>query len=216
MLGYMCKLLNPNTCTLSQQVFGVVLSMHNDGYYTTKWLYKAISLLTEIGHVDILQYRNYVPSKVLSQIYKTHAKEVFVNSWRNRMSNLSKCDLYQLYKVEFEREKYFRVLQSKLSIALCKYRTSNHKLEVEKLRYVRPLIPRMERECTKCDLNETGNKIHHLLVCPNFAKLRNRPIPDRFTARVNLISLLNLMSNKNKRIITNLARFIYQTMTSYK
>ena len=69
---------------------------------------------------------------------------------------------------------------------------------------------------TKCDLNETGNEIHHLLVCPNFAELRNRSIPDRFTTRVNLISFLNLMSNKNKRIITNLARFIYQTMTSYK
>ena len=62
------------------------------------------------------------------------------------MSNLSKCDMYQLYKIEFEREKYFRVLQPKLSIVLCKYRTSNHKLEVEKLRYVRPTILRMKKK----------------------------------------------------------------------
>ena len=215
-VGYMCKLLNPNTNTLSRQVFGLVLNMYNDGYYTTKWLYKVVSLLTKIGHADVLQNRNYVPPKVLSQIYNAHAKEVFVNSWRNRMSNLSKCDMYQLYKIEFEREKYFRVLQPKLSIALCKYRTSNHKLEVEKLRYVRPPIPRMERKCTKCDLNETGNELHHLLVCPNFTELRNRFIPNRFTVRINLINFFNLMSNKNKRTITNLARFIYQTMNSYK
>ena len=96
MVGYMCKLLNPNTSTLSQQVSGVVLNMHNGVYYTTKWLYKVVSLPTKIGHADVLQNRNYVPPKVLSQIYKAHAKEVFVNSWRNRMSNLSKCDMYHI------------------------------------------------------------------------------------------------------------------------
>ena len=56
--------------------------MHNDGYYTTKWLYKVINLLKEIGHVDILQNLIYVPSAVLSQIYKPHAKENVVNNWR--------------------------------------------------------------------------------------------------------------------------------------
>ena len=215
MIGYMCKLLNPNTNTLSQQVLGLLSKMHNDGYYTTKWFYKVISLLTEMDYVDILQNMNYVPPKILSQVYKTKAKEVFVTNWRNRMSNLTKCDMYQLYKVDFEREKYLRVLQPNLAISLCKYRTSNHKLEVEKLRYVRPHIPRMDRKCTKCNLNETGNEIHHLLVCPIFEELRNRFIPNRFLTRVNLISFLNLMSNKNRRIIVNLARFIQHTMKSY-
>ena len=95
--------------------------MHNDGYYTTKWFYKVTSLLTEIGHVDILQNLIYVPPKVLSQIYKSHAKEHFVTNWRTRMSNLSKCDVYQLCKVDVEREKYLSVLLPKLAISICKY-----------------------------------------------------------------------------------------------
>ena len=123
--------------------------------------------------------------------------------------------MYQLYKEDFEREKYLSVLQPKLAIVMCKYHTSNHKLEVEKLRHVRPLIPRMERKSSMCYLNENGNKIHHLLVCPKFPELRTRFIPNRFLRRVNLISFKNLISNKNKRIMSNLAIFIYQTMSSY-
>ena len=104
----------------------------------------------------------------------------------------------------------------KLAIALCKYRTSNHKLEVETGRHTRPLIPRMDRKCSKCNLNETGNKIHHLMVCPKYLELRQKFIPQRFTNRVSLIRYLNLMSNKNTKILTNLARYIIETMKDYR
>ena len=82
------------------------------------------------------------------------------------MTKLSKCDLYQLLKTDFEREMNLTELSPKLAIALCKYRTSNHKLEVETGRHARPLIPRKDIKCNKCNLNENGNKIHHFNSLP--------------------------------------------------
>ena len=133
LVGYLSKILNQNTRTLSKQVFELAYKMHKDGYYTCKWMYKVVSILTEMNRLDILDNKICVPSNVLTQLYKTYAREKFIDSWKTRLANLSKCDLYQLYmyKVSFEQEKYLSVLPPNLATLLCKYRTSNHKLEVE-------------------------------------------------------------------------------------
>ena len=95
--------------------------MHTDGYYTCKWMYKVTSILTEMNHLDILNDKRFVPSRVLSQLYKTYARDKYIESWKTRLSRLSKCDLYQLYKVTFEQEKYLAVLPPNLAIVLCKF-----------------------------------------------------------------------------------------------
>ena len=129
-------------------------------------------MLTEIGFANIIDEGIFVPPKILTQVYKSRARDSFIVNWRVKMANLTKCDMYQLYKTTFEREKYLAEFTPKLAIALCRYRSSNHKLEVEKGRYVRPPIPRMKRKYTKCNLNETGYEIHHLMICPKFIDLR--------------------------------------------
>ena len=110
MLGYLGKLLNPSSKTLAKQVFEVVHRMHLDRYHTTNWLYKIVSMLTEIGHVNVINEKIFIPPKVLTQVYKSHAKDSFVQRWRDKMTKLSKCDLYQLFKTDFEREKYLTEL----------------------------------------------------------------------------------------------------------
>ena len=170
--------------------------MHTDGYYTCKWMYKVISILTEKNQLDILNDKIFVPSRALSQLYKTYAIDKFIESWKTRLARLPKCDLYQLYT---EQEKYLAVLPPNLAIVLCKHTTSNHKLEVETGRHVRPIIPRFERKCKRCNLNETGNEFHHLLVCPKFETLRLHLIPRKYTTRINLINFLNLMACKNRQ-----------------
>ena len=212
MVGYLSKMLNQNTRTLSKQVFELAYKMHKDGYYTCKWMYKVVGILTEMNRLEIIDNKIFVPSNVLTQVYKTYAREKFIDSWKTRLVNLTKCDLYQLYKVSFEQEKYLSVLPPNLATVLCKYRTSNHKLEVETGRHVRPIVPRFDRKCRKCELNETGNELHHLLVCPKYGTLRTRLIPRKYTIRINLNNFLNLMSCKNKQVMVNLARFIHESL----
>ena len=94
-----------------------------------------------------------------------------------------------------------RTLPDELVIALCKFRTSNHPLEVESKRYTRPLIPKFMRKCTHCNLNESGNEYHFLLVCHFFNDLRTKYIPLKYTNRVNFIKVLDLLSSKDKQVI---------------
>ena len=144
-----------------------------------------------------------------------HLKSRFVENWKLKLSQLNKCDLYCMYKTNFEREKYLGTLPPSLAIVLCQYRTSNHKLEVERLRYHRPFIPRFQRKCKKYALNETGNEFHHLLVCPKFSILREKHIKNKYTRKISLISLLNLLNSKNRKVMINLAIFIRESMKHY-
>ena len=107
-----------------------------------------------------------MPKKILANITYRQFREKIVGKWYGRMIELTKCDMYSLYKVKFEMEKYLADLNESLAIPLCKFRTSNHLLEVEKLRYIEPLIPKYQRICNKCNLQVVRNEFHNLLVCP--------------------------------------------------
>ena len=128
--------------------------------------------------LNILNDKNVYLVEYYYNCIKTYARDKFIESWKTRLARLSKCDLYQPYKVTFEQEKCLAVLPPNLAIVLCKFRTSNHKLEVETGRHVRPIIPRFERKCKRCNLNKTSNEFHHLLVCTKFETLRLCLIPE--------------------------------------
>ena len=53
-----------------------------------------------------------------------------------------------------------------------KFRTSNHKLAIETLRYTRPVIPREQRLCKCCDQSEIEDENHIIFVCKNYKDLR--------------------------------------------
>ena len=105
-----------------------------------------------------------------------------------------------------------RTLPDELVITFYKLRTSNHPLEVESKRYIRPLIPRFMRKCTHCNLNETGNEYHFLLVCPLFNDLRTKYIPLKYRNRVNSIKVLDLLSSKDKQVMLNLSKYIKESL----
>ena len=50
MIGFLSKMLNQNTNTLSKQVFELAYKMHTDGYYTCKWIYKVTSILEPLRY----------------------------------------------------------------------------------------------------------------------------------------------------------------------
>ena len=149
------------------------------------WLAGVIRYLIVLDLVEPLLGQPVIKTSIMKRIVKFRLKNKFLKSWSERISSLSKCDLYSMHKLRFEREKYLRTLPITLAITLCKFRTSNHPLEVEKLRYVRPIIPRRLRKCTMCNLNETGNEYHFLFICPRFEELRIKYIPNNFSRNVN-------------------------------
>ena len=216
MISYYASLKDPNNPTLAKKMFEIHRLMHESNVYTTNWLNCINNIANECGLVEYFNNDLFVNKKSIKIICKQKLKENFIKQWNNRLRNLSKCDLYYLFKNNFEQEKYLKILPYDLAIVLCRYRTSNHKLEVEKQRYDRPFVQRMDRKCTKCTLNETGNEYHHLLICPYFKDERKQFIDKKFTSKINFIKVLDLLESKNSKILYDLSIFIKITLKKYQ
>ena len=215
MCKYFCKLTVDNHATLASKMFSLVFHMHNNSFYKVKWLKKVKGLFDSLGYLFIFNNCKSFNPKFMYELIFSGLKNNFILKWKESLISHSKCDLYSLFKVNFVQEKYLSVLPPVLAISLCRYRCCNHKLEVESLRFTRPKIERHNRKCRKCDLNEIGNEIHHLLVCPAFEDLRIRYIEKRFHEEVSVHKFLNLMSCSKRKQLVNLSLFVRSSMSQY-
>ena len=86
------------------------------------------------------------------------------------------------------------------------FRTTNHKLPIEHGRWNN--IPRENRKCNLCNLEEIGDEFYYILNCPYFKQYRDIYIKKRYTKRPNIINFLGIMASTNKLNLTNLCKFI--------
>ena len=105
-------------------------------------------------------------------------------------------------------QQYWSNISNNIQQYCSNIKTSHHKLEIEKLRHVRPIIPRRERKCTNCNFNETGNEYHHILICPKFATQRSSLIPKYYHQHPNFHKFPNIMSSKSKALQIKLTKYI--------
>ena len=89
------------------------------------------------------------------------------NFWKYHTSSKRETKLNFYFKVKKNNyfEKYLDTLKKESREIVSKFRLSNHFLPIEKLRYQK--IPREERICPICDINEVGDEMHYLLKCKN-------------------------------------------------
>jgi hypothetical protein len=66
---------------------------------------------------------------------------------------------YRIFKTDFKFEEYFNILDEQNSLLLCKFRTTNHKLPIEKGRWSN--IPRENRYCELCQKNQIGYTLYN-------------------------------------------------------
>ena len=71
-----------------------------------KWLNKTQNIFTEFGRKDLLDSKSKLNPRVVCTALRYHLKNEYKVDWKHKLSNLSKCDTYSLYKVLFEQEKY--------------------------------------------------------------------------------------------------------------
>ena len=69
-------------------------------------------------------------------------------------------------------------------------------------------IPRENRKCNLCNLEEIGDEFHYILNCPYFKQYSDIYIKKRYTKRPNIINFLEIMASTNKLNLTNLCKFI--------
>ena len=87
----------------------------------------------------------------------------YKQTWYSNINNSTRLQSYSLIKHELNLETYLKVLSNKkYRIALCKFRLSAHNLNIEAGRYEN--IPRQNRKCIYCNMNQVEDEYHFLLV----------------------------------------------------
>jgi hypothetical protein len=59
----------------------------------------------------------------------------FLQDWNSSVHNSPKAFNYRILKTDFKFEEYFNILYEQNSLLLCKFRTTNHKLPIERGRW---------------------------------------------------------------------------------
>ena len=69
---------------------------------------------------------------LLKQSIKQTLLDQFLQDWNSSVHNSPKAFNYRIFKTDFKFEEYFNILDEQNSLLLCKFRTTNHKLPIEK------------------------------------------------------------------------------------
>ena len=128
-------------------------------------------MLEECGMSYIWYNQFSIDAKTIKQVIsnvKRVLHDQFVQRWRSIVNDTSKCILYRSYKENFVFEKYLVFLPTLYCKAVCKLRTSNHKLTIETGRYIG--TPRNQRYCNMCDMNVVGDEYHFVFECTKLKK----------------------------------------------
>ena len=167
-LLYEDRLKKSETSPILKECYSLTQKLHSEGIYS--W-YSYVNHVRNDLNVQYAHEKN-MPckssnklyyKKELSNHYKGHFHEKLLN-----LENNSKLQLFKSLKSEYIFENYLHCLNPNYRRNICKFRISDHPLEIEKGRYKK--IPRNLRLCNSCNVVE--DETHFLLDCSINEKLR--------------------------------------------
>jgi hypothetical protein len=142
-------------------------------------------------------------------LFQQRQNDIFYQDWNSLLSSQSRGGFYLLYHSFPTYVEYFEKIKVyKHAIALCKFRTFNHRLGVETGRWHKPTpIPYNERLCEIC--NELDDEYHFLLQCKKYDELRLKYLPKYYRNRPNMYKFIELMSSTTTSLLQKLSAFIF-------
>jgi hypothetical protein len=206
----------PNSGKLSSLIYRCLLILYNNGVHKNKYLNYVETALNELGMSNFWLNQGVVNENAewFKEKVKRSLLDQFIQSWYRQVDNDDIFVNYRMYKTVFEQANYLTILPFRNVISLIKFRTTNNDLPVNKLRF--QAIPRNERICTKCTLNEIGDEFHYLFLCPAFDEKRQQYIPKYYCIRPNSFKFSQLLSSKRKSLLLNLSRFVSVILAATK
>ena len=177
----------------------------------TDWISYINSILNSNNYVNW----HYIEELIAKHHVKVIGKDIrnkYIENWFNLVESSPSCNsLYKHIKSNFEVEFYLSKLPESLRPYISKFRTSNHRLPIQRGRYDR--TPREERLCTLCDEQLVGDEFHFILVCKNLqlVDLRNQYISPYYRNIPSLGKLTELFENKGRKLF-KLAKYLKEAM----
>lgn len=204
---YWAKIItNTNAESLVVKTYNILFRLYSEGEYLSPWLEGVKNILCENGFGNIWYNQAFPSIEWLSEALKTRLQDQFKQEWNGSVQTMPKCATYKLFKGDWGQPKYLLILPRQLRIPLSKFRTSNHKLAIERGRYNN--IVRHERKCNLCTENKLGDEFHFLLECPSLNELRQKYLPSIVQSPRNIISLTKLMTDEKKKTLYKLSQFV--------
>ncbi|MCG8429760.1 MAG: hypothetical protein MJA29_01100, partial [Candidatus Omnitrophica bacterium] len=145
---------------------------------------KNMSKLFDINLENVAEGTHVFSSQMLKESFTSFWSEHFVSKYKN--DNCGKFNKFVLYKTHFKYEKYLDdITNRRQRVALTRFRISSHRLKIETGRYAKPIVPRENRFCDFCLVNNKNcvqDEVHFLLECPKFEKERHVFIEKTFSS----------------------------------
>ena len=221
MLKYWLHLHTIDSYQDSQALKDYYFMFHNN---QSCWIQCIYLILKELNLLYIFHKPFSLINKTLLDI-KQKLKHRFERHWladinnnkgkSSDMNSGNKLRTYTTFKYQLSCESYIEALKFRERQALSKFRTSAHKIEIERGRYNVPKTPVCNRICKQCSNGLVEDEQHFLLECPKYSLERNTLFNLIQNKTFMLLSMQQkfiwLMSNEETRICKAISQFILQS-----
>ena len=154
-------------------------------------------------------------SELFVDIFKRRINDVTIQQWHTEIQENRKLNVLSQIKEILEIETYLSCATLKHHrTALSKFRCSNHKLAIERLRGTVDQEFRFCKYCVNNGQNVIEDEYHLLAVCPLYNVVRNVYLSNHL--HQNNVSFNNEMSSQNEDLLRKLASFIYHALKIHK
>ncbi len=173
---------------------------------TDSWAGQVAHMLNSNGFGEVWLNQGVVNVRAFLVVFRQRIKDSFLTQWWRTVGEVSKCDVYRLYKAEFALSAHLTSIGiPKFRNALTRFLTSGHNLFVETGRWAN--IPRNARLCP-FGCTDIEDEYHFALVCPNFLDIRKKYIKKHFYQRPSMYKFVQLL-NSNQRNLKMFAQFLF-------
>ena len=191
MITYWCGLLESRQ-KISSALYSIAHSKFVNNNYDIPWIKSIRNIFNECGLPYMFQLRNIPFKNWVKSNIKQKLIDQFIQTWNDDIQTSPKCLNYRIFKTDICFEEYFNILNIRDLITLCKFRTLNHSLPIEKGRWHN--IEREERKCTICDMSVVGDEYHYIMECPSLENQTKNYIPQHIYRRHNTLKFHSLFN----------------------
>ena len=206
LINYWANLIHGKDTKYLYIMYKIMYDMYTNNQCALPWIKAVNSILDECGLSNVWITQSFPNIRWLVNRVKLNLQDQYRQTWALAVQESSKCILYKQFKVEFGLEIYLIQLPAVFRKYICKLRTCNHRLPIERGRYVN--TPRHQRLCTLCEGNYMGDEYHFLLQCSKFKDIRKSFLPKYYRNHINMYKFIHLLQCENIRLSVKVAKFI--------
>jgi hypothetical protein len=135
-LNFWCKIINSKPDKVCNIMYKLMFELDRQNVYHSPWIAYVKKSLQELGFAGYWINQSVLSPSYFKNIVKSRIKDQYVQMWHEQVFNSRQCFTYRIFKSSFELEPYFKLLPRNLALSLCRFRWGNHKLPIEKGRYI--------------------------------------------------------------------------------